>query len=69
MKGNPKYNVGDVVHFSVQMINQPKTIKSGVVFVVDAYGVWEDSSDVHYDILVDEEDMIYKHVKEDLILD
>ena len=34
---------------------------------VDAYGVCEDKSDVHYDILVEPENCLYKHIHERLV--
>ena len=61
--GNPKYNVGDIVEF--RYVNK---VKQGVVAIVDEYGVWEDNSDVHYDILNKSENILYKHNKEDTII-
>lgn len=62
MKGKPKFKVGDEVCFEFQ----GKT-KVGVVFVVDAYGTLYDDSDVSYDIMVEKENMLYKHFTEKLV--
>lgn len=62
MKGKPKFKVGDEVCFEFQ----GKT-KVGVVFVVDAYGTLYDDSDVSYDIMVEEENTLYKHFTEKLV--
>ena len=47
MKGKPKYKIGDNVSF---IFNDEKL--SGTVFIVDAYGTFEDPTDVSYDIMV-----------------
>ena len=41
--------------------------KVGVVFVVDAYGTFFDDSDASYDIMVEKENMLYKHFTEKLV--
>lgn len=62
MIGNPKYNVGDNVSF---MLQDEK--KNGDIYIIDKYGTFEDNSDVSYDILVKEENCLYKHINERLI--
>jgi hypothetical protein len=62
MLGKPKYKVNDNVQF---LFGDDK--KQGVVYIVDAYGVCEDKSDVHYDILVETENCLYKHIHERLV--
>lgn len=64
MIGKPKYKIEEDVSFKLQ--NQ---IKNGFIIVVDAYGVFEDNTEVHYDIMVPKENMIYKHVRENLIIE
>ena len=66
MKGKPKYKLGDIVKFSVNNI-----VKTGVVYIVDAYGTFEDPSDASYDVLVenDEERCLYKHISERYVLE
>lgn len=62
MIGKPKYNVGDNVSF---MLQDEK--KNGEIYIIDKYGTFEDNSDVSYDILVKEENCLYKHINERLI--
>jgi len=59
MLGKPKYKVGDNVTFSFN----GKEFE-GIVYVVDAYGVFEDNTDVHYDIKVYSLNCVFNHVKE-----
>lgn len=90
MKGKPKYNYGDTVTFSfidydyderghrIDGTNH-KTTLTGTVYIIDAYGTWDDPSDVSYDIMVPMEkyvtkdnpngDCLFKHIKETLIED
>ena len=63
MLGNPKYNVGDIVQF-----NYGNKLKQGIIVIVDEYGVWENNDDVHYDILNKNENILYKHNIETLII-
>lgn len=58
MKGRPKYKVNETVRFTINEVE-----RTGVVFIVDAYGAFE-CNDVSYDILVDQENCLYKHVEE-----
>ena len=64
MLGKPKYKRGDIVKF-----NLGDEIKEGVVAIVDKYGTFFDNSDVSYDILVQKENMLYKHFNESLIIE
>lgn len=63
MKGKPKYKIGDNVLFT---FNDEKL--SGTVFIVDAYGTFEDPTDVSYDIMVEDDNAhnkcLYKHINE-----
>lgn len=63
MLGQPKYKEGQVVKFSIG----DKT-KEGIVYIIDKYGTFEDESDVSYDILVGDENCIYKHIREDFVI-
>ena len=63
MIGKPKYKLGDKVIFRVGNFT-----KCGVIEVVDKWGTFMDKSDVSYDIIVDEENMLYKHFTESLII-
>ena len=62
MIGKPKFRTDDVVEF---VFDGKK--KVGKVFTVDSFGTWLDRSDVSYDIKVEEENMLYKHVTENLV--
>ena len=62
MKGKPKFKIGDKVCFEWK-----GETKVGVVFIVDAYGTFFDDSDASYDIMVEKENMLYKHFTEKLV--
>lgn len=61
MLGKPKYHENDLVEFQ-WLKNEPN--KVGIVYIVDKWGTLSDDSDVSYDILVKEENMLYKHISE-----
>ena len=63
MKGHPKYQYGNLVKFELN-----GEIKEGIVYIIDKYGTFEDDSDVSYDILVGNENCLYKHINEKYIL-
>lgn len=65
MKGKPKYKCGDIVKFQLG-----ESVKTGVVYIVDAYGTFDDPSDASYDVLVknDEEHCLYKHISERYVI-
>lgn len=70
MKGKPKYKIGDNVSF---IFNDEKL--SGTVFIVDAYGTFEDPTDVSYDIMVEDDNTdnaynkcLYKHINEKSVM-
>lgn len=42
--------------------------KEGVVCIVDVHGTFEQPDILSYDILVDEENMLYKHVECEMIV-
>lgn len=60
MIGHPKFNYDDKVTFMID----DKIVK-GYVYIIDKYGIWEDNSDVYYDIMSEDETMLYKHIRED----
>ena len=62
MVGNPKYNRGQFVKFEVD-----GEIMEGTIAIIDTYGTWADPSDVSYDILVETENCLYKHVEERMV--
>ena len=63
MIGKPKYKEGDVVTFQLGSLK-----KTGTIEIIDAFGTFEDNSDVSYDIMVTEENIFYKHIREDFII-
>lgn len=68
MIGKPKYKIGDKVSFKLE-----DTIYTGYIHIVDAYGTFENSSDVSYDIIVEnygnnKTKCLFKHINEYLII-
>ena len=63
MLGKPKYKLGDNVKFTVFNDGQ-KLQKEGYIYIIDSRGTFFDKSDVNYDIMVDEENCLYKHINE-----
>lgn len=68
MIGKPRYKIGDKVSFKLE-----DTIYTGYVHIVDAYGTFENSSDVSYDIMIEnwgpkKEKCLFKHINEYLII-
>lgn len=68
MKRKPKFNYGDKVQFTLK----DEGTFTGYVYIIDAYGTWDDPSDVSYDIMVDEygpkkEQCLFKHITEKLL--
>ena len=60
MIGKPKYKENDKVEFTIY----ENDTRIGVIYVVDKYGTFFDKSDVSYDIYVEEENTLYKHINE-----
>ena len=50
--------IGDVVSFECM-----GTIKRGIISVIDTHGTWESPNILSYDIYCEEENMLYKHVR------
>ena len=65
MRGFPKFNIGDKVHFEFN-INNEKYSEDGEIVVVDKYGTWDDDSDVSYDIKL-EDGSWWKHINEKFV--
>lgn len=59
MKGKPQFKVGNKVRFFVQ-----DTMYTGYVYIVDAYGTFEYPDDVSYDIMLEDEKCLFKHIPE-----
>ena len=60
MIGKPKFKYNDNVKFTY--INSE--VKYGVIYIIDKYGTFEDDSDVSYDIFVEKDNCLYKHINE-----
>jgi hypothetical protein len=63
MLGKPKHKEGTTVKFIVCGKS-----KKGVIWIVDKYGTWNYTEDVSYDIMVESENMFYKHIPEKYIV-
>lgn len=61
--GKPRYRHGDMVR-----IKWDDTEKRGRIYVVDAFGTFEQSEEPSYDIMVEEENCLYKHICESEVL-
>lgn len=59
MIGKPKFKRGDMVKFICD--NKEKI---GKIDIIDAYGTFLNPGDVSYDILVEKENCLYKHISE-----
>ena len=60
--GKPKYVRGDIVTFTFG-----ETEKTGKISIVDAYGTFGQQEEPSYDIMIEEENCLYKHIEESLI--
>ena len=63
MRGKPRFKLDDEVSFICG-----NEAKRGVIWVVDQYGTFSDPSDVSYDIMVESENCLYKHITESLVI-
>ena len=61
MIGKPKFKLDDIVSFTCNGNGETKT---GTVFTVDRFGTFFCKSDVCYDIMVESENCLYKHIEE-----
>ena len=62
--GEPKYTYKDIVRFSFK-----DKIKEGKISIIDAYGTFEQNEEPSYDIYVEEENCLYKHICESDIIE
>lgn len=60
MIGKPKFKYNDNVKFTYV----DSEVKYGVIYIIDKYGTFEDDSDVSYDIFVENDNCLYKHINE-----
>lgn len=59
MRGKPKFDFDEEVAFTVDGKE-----KVGKIFIIDKFGTFFDDSDISYDILVESENTLYKHISE-----
>lgn len=67
MLGKTKYALGEEVAFNIINRNGVDCTYIGTVQIIDAYGTFEDNTDVSYDILVENGErggILFKHVNE-----
>lgn len=64
MLGKPKFEYGQKVRFTITDQNGNSIEKIGTIEIIDRYGTFFDTSDVSYDILVEDENCLYKHITE-----
>ena len=62
MVGNPKFKCGDKIQVTLQ-----DEIFEGVIYIVDAYGTFENPDEVSYDVLSESDNILYKHIPERII--
>ncbi len=62
--GHPKHSRGD----TVRIFNRNGVPTEGVVEIVDAYGTFEQHDEPSYDVLIEVENCLYKHVRESQLL-
>ena len=70
MLGNPKYKVYDKVSFKIEDENNIEYTLTGEVYIVDAYGTFEQDEEPSYDIMVESGDYptrypsLFKYIRE-----
>lgn len=57
------YKEGQIVKFKINNI-----IKEGIIYIVDKYGTFEQNNEPSYDIMVTEENTLYKHIIQSMII-
>lgn len=67
MIGKPKFEYGQKVRFTISDQNGNSIKKIGTIEIIDRYGTFFDTSDVSYDILVEDENCLYKHITERIV--
>lgn len=60
----PKYKHEQTVKFKFQ-----DEIKEGYVYIVDEHGTFFQKGEPSYDIMVDSENCLYKHIRESSIIE
>ena len=68
MLGKPKFTYDDLVQFDLKIDDEIITL-TGYVYIVDAYGTFDQNEEPSYDIMVDHSPIdnnkcLYKHIRE-----
>lgn len=69
MLGKPKFKLDDKVKFDIKYKDKTYTL-FGTIYIIDAYGTFEQNEEVSYDIMVKEGDFpielpcLFKHIRE-----
>ena len=63
LMNKPRYKVDDIVQFGIG----GKTL-SGKIEIVDASGTFQQNDEPSYDIMVQEENTLYKHIRESWLI-
>lgn len=74
MIGKPKYKYGDIVTFEILDNDDKKYRVTGYIYIVDAYGTFEQNEEPSYDIMVERSHLdntpcLYKHIRESYIVE
>ena len=67
MRGKPKFVYGEKVRFTISDQEDNAMEKIGSIEIIDRYGTFFNPSDVSYDILVEDENCLYKHITERIV--
>ena len=59
MLGKPKYHYGETVKFL-----SGDDLKTGEIEIIDPYGTFYQSDEPSYDVMIKEENCLYKHIRE-----
>jgi predicted HicB family RNase H-like nuclease len=59
MIGKPMYQRGNCVIFNIN-----SELKFGIIYIVDAYGTFEQKQEPSYDLFIDDMSCLIKHIKE-----
>lgn len=62
MLGHPKFKKNDKVKFKIG-----GNVLNGVIEIVDAFGTVDQNKQVSYDIFVESENCLYKHIVESIV--
>lgn len=62
MLGKPKYNHDEEVKFKLE--NKEYI---GKVYIIDEYGTFEQSEEPSYDVKVESNNTLYKHIRESML--